>query len=161
MFVHEPINAPRLYPIYERCEALGIPVSINVGVPGPRLRTRYQDPMLLDDVLIDFPALTVVGAHMGHPWEGLLIRFMRKYPRLFLSNSAWLAKYMEPEVIRFMDSSVGRNRLIFASDAPLIAPARALEEAKRLPIQEAAMRGLPRWQCARGARDARRQDLSG
>jgi predicted TIM-barrel fold metal-dependent hydrolase len=41
-----------------------------------------------------------------------------------------------------MDSSVGRNRLIFASDAPLIAPSRALDEAKRLPISELALRGF-------------------
>jgi uncharacterized protein len=142
MFVHEPINSPRLYPVYERCEALGIPVSINVGVPGPRVSAAYQDAMLLDDVLIDFPELTVVAAHMGHPWERLLIRFMRKYPRLYLSNSAWLAKYLDPDVVRFMDSSVGRSRLIFASDAPLIAPARAIEAARELPISEAAMKNF-------------------
>jgi predicted TIM-barrel fold metal-dependent hydrolase len=139
MFLQEPIDSPRLYPVYERCEALGIPVSINVGVPGPRLRTKHQDPLLLDDVLIDFPDLTVVAAHMGHPWEALLVRLMRKYPRLYLTNSAWLAKYLAPEIVRFMDSSAGRNRLIFASDAPLIPPGRALEEARKVPIGAEAM----------------------
>ena len=142
IFVQEPLNGARLYPVYERCEALGIPVSINVGIPGPRLRVAHQDPLLLDDVLIDFPELTVVASHMGHPWEALLIRMMRKYRRLYLSNSAWLAKYLAPEVVAFMDSSVGRNRLIFASDAPLIAPSRALDEAKRLPISEPALTGF-------------------
>jgi predicted TIM-barrel fold metal-dependent hydrolase len=139
MLLQEPLSSPRLYPVYERCEALGIPVSINVGVPGPRLRTAHQDPMLLDDLLIDFPDLTIVAAHMGHPWELLLMRFMRKFRNLYLSNSAWLPKYLAPDVVRFMQSSVGIDRLIFASDAPLIAPARALEEARRLPIGDEAM----------------------
>jgi predicted TIM-barrel fold metal-dependent hydrolase len=76
---------------------------------------------------------------MGHPWEDLLIRMMRKYQRLYLSNSGWLAKYLAPEVISFMDSSTGRNRLIFASDAPLIPPSRALEEARLLPIGDASL----------------------
>jgi hypothetical protein len=137
--VNEPIDSPRFYPIYERCEAFRIPVSINVGVPGPRMRVRYQDPMLLDDVLIDFPDLTVVAAHMGHPWERLLIRLMRKYERLHLANSAYLATYLDPAVLRYMDSSIGHDRMIFASDAPLLDLGRALAAAKELPISEAAM----------------------
>jgi predicted TIM-barrel fold metal-dependent hydrolase len=64
---------------------------------------------------------------------------MRKFRNLYLSNSAWLAKYIAPEVVRFMDTSVGIDRLIFASDAPMIPPARALEEARRLAISEEAM----------------------
>jgi predicted TIM-barrel fold metal-dependent hydrolase len=137
--VNQPIDSARFYPIYERCEAFRIPVSINVGVPGPRMRVRYQDPMLLDDVLIDFPDLTVVAAHMGHPWERLLIRLMRKYERLHLANSAYLATYLDPAVLRYMDSSIGHDRMIFASDAPLLDLGRALAAAKELPISEAAM----------------------
>jgi hypothetical protein len=45
-------------------------------------------------------ARPAVVAHMGHSWEALLIRFMRKYLRLYLADSAWLAKYMDPEIIR-------------------------------------------------------------
>jgi predicted TIM-barrel fold metal-dependent hydrolase len=142
MLLQEPINSPRLYPVYERCEALGIPVSINVGVPGPRFRAAHQDPMLLDDVLIDFPTLKIVAAHMGHPWEALLVRFMRKYGTLYLSNSAWLAKYIGPEVIQFMNSSTGVDRVVFASDAPMIDPARALSEARQLPLSDEAMAGF-------------------
>jgi uncharacterized protein len=134
MFLQEPINSPRLYPVYERCEALSVPVSINVGVPGPRARAALQDPLLLDDVLIDFPHLTIVGAHMGSPWEPLLIRLMRKYERLYLSNSAWLATYLHPDVVAFMGSSLGARRLIFASDSPFMSPARALAAARELPV---------------------------
>jgi predicted TIM-barrel fold metal-dependent hydrolase len=142
IFLREPINSPRLYPIYERCEALRVAVSINVGVPGPRTRLALQDPLLLDDILIDFPDLTVVAAHMGHPWEPLLIQFMRKYENLFLTNSAWLAKYLHPELVHYMNSSVGRSRVLFASDAPYISPQRALEAAKKVAIDEGALGGF-------------------
>ena len=40
------------YPLYSACEELGVPVSINVGVPGPQVRSRCQDPVLLEDVLM-------------------------------------------------------------------------------------------------------------
>jgi predicted TIM-barrel fold metal-dependent hydrolase len=134
-----PINDRSYYPVYERCEAAGIPVTVNVGVPGPKFRARHQDPLDLDDVCIDFPDLTIIGAHMGHPWEALLIRLMMKFENLYLSNSAYLARYIDPAVLAFMDSSRGRNKLIFASDEPLIPIARALDDARALDISDDAM----------------------
>lgn len=142
MLSDQPINDRTYYPVYERCEALGVPVTVNVGVPGPKFRARNQDPLDLDDICIDFPGLTIVGAHMGHPWESLLIRLMMKYENLYLSNSAYLARYMDPAVVQFMDSSRGRHKLIFASDEPLIPIARALEDARALDISEDAMAGF-------------------
>ena len=134
-----PINDRLWYPVYERCAALGLPVTVNVGIPGPRVKGRGQDPMLLDDVLVDFPELTVVAAHMGHPWEAVLIRLMAKFPNLHLMNSAYLAKHMDPAVVTFMNSTRGESRLIFASDHPLIDFGRALEHARKLPLSEQAM----------------------
>ncbi|WP_067902960.1 amidohydrolase family protein [Nocardia vaccinii] len=136
LFTQEPINSRMHYPIYERCEALGIPVSINVGIPGPKVRGRCQDPMDLDDVCIDFPKLTIVASHMGHPWESLLIRLMMKYENLYLMNSAYLAKYMEPSVVSFMDSSRGRDRLLWASDFPMLSVEGSVKSARALDISD-------------------------
>ena len=137
-----PINDRLWYPVYERCAALGLPVTVNVGIPGPRVKGSCQHPMLLDDVLVDFPELTLVAAHMGHPWEALLIRLMAKFPNLHLMNSAYLAKHMDPAVVTFMNSARGDSRLIFASDYPLIDFDRALSHARQLPLSEAAMTGF-------------------
>ena len=85
--VHQyPLNDKLYYPIYTLCAELELPVSINVGVPGPRVRSTCQRPELLEDVLIDFKGLTVIGAHMGHPYEALLMQYMLKWPDLYLSN---------------------------------------------------------------------------
>lgn len=139
MLSDRPINDRVYYPVFERCEALRMPVTVNVGVPGPQFRARNQDPLDLDDICIDFPDLTIIGAHMGHPWESLLIRLMMKYENLYLSNSAYLARYIDPAIVRFMDSSRGRHKLIFASDEPLIPIARAIDDARTLDISTAAM----------------------
>lgn len=133
------LNHRLYYPVYATCEELGLPVSINVGVPGPQVRSRCQDPVHLEDVLIDFPGLTVVGAHMGHPYESLLVQYMLKWPQLHLMTSAYLATYMDPAVVRFMDSSRGRGRLLFASDHPILPVARALEAARALPLSDEGM----------------------
>ncbi len=138
--VHQyPLNHALYYPVYATCEELSIPVSINIGIPGPRIRSRCQDPVLLEDVLIDFPDLVVIGAHMGHPYEELLIEYMLKWPNLYLSNSAYLATYMHPALVRFMGSSRGRGRVLFASDHPFLPMERALDAARSLPLDEAAM----------------------
>lgn len=133
------LNHRLYYPVYATCEELGLPVSINIGVPGPQVRSRCQDPVLLEDVLIDFPDLTVVGAHMGHPYEALLIQYMLKWPRLHLMTSAYLATYMDPALVRFMDSSRGRGRVLFASDHPVIPAGKALTAARKLPLSSEGM----------------------
>jgi predicted TIM-barrel fold metal-dependent hydrolase len=133
------LNHRLYYPVYATCEELGLPVSINIGVPGPRVRSRCQDPVLLEDVLIDFPGLIVVGAHKGHPYEALLIQYMLKWPQLHLMTSAYLATYMDPALVRFMDSSRGRGRVLFASDHPVIPARKALDAARRLPLSEEGM----------------------
>jgi predicted TIM-barrel fold metal-dependent hydrolase len=133
------LNHRLYYPVYATCAELGLPVSINVGIPGPQVRSACQHPSLLEDVLIDFPTLTVIGAHMGHPYESLLIQYMLKWPQLYLMTSAYLATYMDPALVKFMDSSRGRGRVWFASDHPVIPTKKALDAARALPLSDESM----------------------
>lgn len=133
------LNHRLYYPVYATCEELGLPMSINVGVPGPQVRSGCQHPVLLEDVLIDFPTLTVIGAHMGHPYEALLIGYLLKWPQLHLMTSAYLATYMDEAMVRFMDSSRGRGRVLFASDHPVLPAAKAIAAARALPLSDEGM----------------------
>jgi predicted TIM-barrel fold metal-dependent hydrolase len=139
LFTQVPIDDPKHYPIYQVCEELGIPVGVNVGVPGPKVRSRVQHPELLEDVLIDFPDLTIIGAHMGHPYEELLINYMRKWDRLYLSCSAYAPKYLDRSLLRYMASSTGRGRVLWASDDPWFPMQRSIDEARALDLDDEAM----------------------
>lgn len=134
-----PFDDAVYYPLYAACEDLGLPVSINLGIPGPRAGSDCQHPRRLERVLVDFPELTVIGAHMGHPYESLLVTYMMKWDTLYLSNSAYLADYMDEGLVRFMNSSRGRGRVLFASDHPVLPMKRALESARKLPLDDEAM----------------------
>ncbi len=58
-----------LYPAYELCRAVGIPVLVHCGTSTfPGSSNRFADPILLDHVLQDFPGLTIVLAHGGRGW---------------------------------------------------------------------------------------------
>jgi predicted TIM-barrel fold metal-dependent hydrolase len=134
-----PTNDARHYPIYQACEELRLPVAINVGIPGPQVRSRVQHPELLEDILIDFPDLVVIGAHMGHPYEELLMNYMRKWPNLYLSCTAYAPRYMEPNLVRFMNTSTYRGRVLWGSDEPWFPMQRSLAEAKSLDLDDDAM----------------------
>lgn len=138
-FLHCDLNDRRLYPVYAACVEAGLPVRINVGIVGPAWSSRHQDPLLLEELLIDFPDLTVIGAHMGHPWELMMMRLIMKFEHLHLMTSAYLPKYFNPELVKFMGSSRGRGRIMFASDYPMIPIARAVDEARKLPLDEGSL----------------------
>jgi predicted TIM-barrel fold metal-dependent hydrolase len=133
------INEGPHYPVYQVCEELGIAVGINVGIPGPRVRSRVQHPELLEDVMIDFPRLNIIGAHMGHPYEELLMNYMRKWPNLYLSCTAYAPRYLDPNLVKFMNTKAYRGRMIWGSDEPWFPMRRSLAEAKELPLDEEAL----------------------
>ncbi|MGH8622732.1 MAG: amidohydrolase family protein, partial [Burkholderiales bacterium] len=54
--------------IYRRCEERGLPVMIHTGTSiFPGARSKWGNPLELDDVAIDFPDLPLVMAHGGRP----------------------------------------------------------------------------------------------
>ena len=60
----------RLYPIYEKCLELGIPIVMPLGAAPPRSGARnVAEPHLLDPVIGDFLELSIVGQSIGYPWE--------------------------------------------------------------------------------------------
>jgi len=75
--------------IYRRCEERGLPVMIHTGTSiFPGARSKYGNPMELDDVAIDFPDLRIVMAHGGRPLymeEAFFI--LRRHRRVWLDVS--------------------------------------------------------------------------
>ena len=58
-----------LYPAYEACQSIGIPVVVHCGTSTfPGSSNAFADPILLDDVLHDFRDLDIVLAHGGRGW---------------------------------------------------------------------------------------------
>ena len=78
-----------MYPIYAYCEDEHIPLIVMCGgAAGPTI--DHTAPQRLDQVLADFPNLTVVASHGGWPWvqEALHIAFRR--PNLYISPDMYL-----------------------------------------------------------------------
>ncbi len=80
---------PRLAELYERAQARAVPVTIHTGTSiFPGARSRFGDPMDVDDVAIDFPRLTILLAHGGRPlWMAAAFFVVRRHPNVLLEVS--------------------------------------------------------------------------
>jgi hypothetical protein len=135
---NRPPNDKVCFPIYAKCIELGVPVSVNTGIPGPPMPAEPQRPIYLDEVCLFFPELVLIMAHGADPWWGEAIRFMLKYPNLYMMTSAYLPKYLPAELIQFMNTR-GQGKVMFATDFPFLPFDRAIETATALPFREGVL----------------------
>lgn len=136
--VNRPPNDKVYYPLYAKCIELGIPISVNTGIPGPPMPAEPQRPLYLDEVCLFFPELVLVMAHGADPWWGEAIRLLLKYPNLYMMTSAYAPKYLPAELIQFMNTR-GQTKVLFASDHPVLSFERCLGEAAALPLREGVL----------------------
>ena len=82
-------SLPRLAELYDRAERAAIPVTIHTGTSVfPGARSRFGDPMDVDDVAVDFPKLPILLAHGGRPlWMEAAFFIVRRHPNVYLELS--------------------------------------------------------------------------
>ncbi len=75
--------------VYERAQANGLPVMIHTGTSiFPGARNVHAQPMLADDVCVDFPKLVVILAHGGRPlWMNEAFFLVRRHPNMYMDIS--------------------------------------------------------------------------
>ena len=136
----------RFWPLYERCEELGLALlfhtgtsGIGAGQPGGQgIGLDYARPIRLDAVAAAFPSLNVIAAHFGYPWHLELLAMALHKTNIYIDISGWAPKYIPAEVIREMKGRL-QNQFVFGSDYPFIQPERCLDELASMDIPEAAL----------------------
>jgi len=121
------------YPLYTKCCELALPLCLNTGLPGPPLPGEVQNPIHLDRVCVRFPELRLCMIHGADPWWDVAIRLMIKYRNLRLMTSAWSPKRLPQSLLHYL-STRGRDRILFASDFPVLSLERCLGEARKLEL---------------------------
>ena len=107
-----------MYPIYEKCVELDVPIFSCAGVPGPRLPMWPQHVERIDKVMYDFPDLVFVTRHGCEPWVDLAVKLMLKWPNLYYSTSAFAPKYYPNEIIDYANTR-GADKVIYAGYFPI------------------------------------------
>jgi uncharacterized protein len=133
-----PPNDRRFYPLYAACVDLGVPFCTQVGHTGPLRSSEPGRPIpYLDDVALDFPELVIVAGHIGYPWTAEMIALARKYENVYIDTSAYTVRRYPDELVDYMRAG-GRHKVLFGTNWPMIAPARALEGLDELALDDEA-----------------------
>jgi predicted TIM-barrel fold metal-dependent hydrolase len=126
------------YPLYAKCAELDLPLCINTGIPGPPIPGEVQNPIHLDRVCVRFPELRLCMIHGADPWWDVAIRMLIKYRNLRLMTSAWSPKRLPESLLHFMRTR-GADKIIFASDWPVLRMNRVVPEALGLDLPPEVM----------------------
>lgn len=122
-----PPNDRRYYPVYAACIDEGLPFCTQIGHTGPLRSSEYGRPIpYLEDVLLEFPELVVVGGHVGFPWIDEVTSLLHKFPNFYVDTSAYVLHRLPPDFVRLMKNE-GANRILFGTNWPMLSPARCLK----------------------------------
>jgi len=84
-----PLWDKRLEPVYEYLQRNNLPLTMHMGTTFARnAPVDYGRALHVEPVALKYPDLTMVLAHMGHPWHDEAIVIARKQPNVWLENSA-------------------------------------------------------------------------
>jgi predicted TIM-barrel fold metal-dependent hydrolase len=136
-------SSTAFYPLYETIQELGVPAifhtgqtGIGAGLPGGfGLKLGLSNPMLLDVVAADFPALSIVMAHPSVPWQDEAIAIATHKANVWIDLSGWSPKYFPENLVR-QSNSLLQDKVLFGSDFPLITPDRWMRDFAALAIKD-------------------------
>jgi predicted TIM-barrel fold metal-dependent hydrolase len=149
-------NDRSAYPLYEAAQELRIPVLVHTGHTGVGagepggggIRLKYSNPMLLDDVAVDFPDLTIIMAHPSFPWQDEALSVARHKPNVHIDLSGWSPKYFPDSLVQHANSIL-QDKVLFGSDYPLITPDRWLADFEKLDMKPAVVPKILKGNAAR------------
>jgi len=138
-------NDRAVYALYAEIEALGVPALFHTGqtaaVAGGGVRLKYSNPLALDDVAVDFPDLKIVLAHPSFPWQEEAISVALTKPNVYIDLSGWSPKYFPPILVQYANTLL-RDKVLFGSDYPVIAPERWLADFEQIAIRDEVRPGI-------------------
>jgi predicted TIM-barrel fold metal-dependent hydrolase len=135
-YLHFGPNHPNYFPYYEMAIRHRLPVIFHTGdTYSPRAKLRFANPILVDDVAVDFPRASFVLAHFGNPWLREAAEVVYKNFNVWADLSGLVvgdsAQYQEEtrrdmladtsqrvaEAFRYAERP---NRFVYGSDWPLV-----------------------------------------
>src|SRR3569833_448137 len=108
---------------------------------GGGVRLKYGQPMLVDDVAVDFPDMKIILAHPSWPWTDERLSMALHKENVFIDLSGWSPKYLQPQVIQYANGLL-KKKMLFGSDFPLIRPDKWLEAAGQVGFKEEVLAGI-------------------
>ena len=134
------------WPIYEVIAEYGLPAIFHTGHSGMGtgmrggggIRLKYGQPMMVDDVAVDFPDMKIILAHPSWPWTDESLSMALHKENVYIDLSGWSPKYFPKQVIHYANTQL-KHKMLFGSDFPLIKPDKWMAAAKDAGFREEVM----------------------
>ena len=130
--------------LYARLEKDRLPVMFHQGTsPLPYAPLSYSHPSATDRIATEFPNLTMVLAHIGHPWHGDCLAVVRKHPNVWADVSGLMLRPWSAWTgLRLCHEWGVTGKLLLGSDWPITEPKGVIGHLRGLGEFSAA-HGLP------------------
>jgi predicted TIM-barrel fold metal-dependent hydrolase len=146
-------NDPDYWPIYERCQELGLPIVSDSGFcelsPPPYHGGDWGEPMHFAEILRKFNRLTLVLAHLGSPFWDERVELAQRFPNVYFDTSlgfkglapwgpesTYRERFLhEVDAVRII-RKIGVDRVMFGSDAPGGNQLDQIEQILRMDLGE-------------------------
>lgn len=130
------VNEKLMYPLYEECGSLGVPVLFHMGTQfhtGTRL--KFCQPVDVDDIAVDFPDVKFIIAHFGWPWYEEAMAVVQRNVNVFFNIAGWAPRRIPSFVFDFMRGPV-KDKALLGSDYPLVSRLRVVNELAAIDLPE-------------------------
>ena len=125
-------NDRRFYPLWERCQELGLITLFHTGTTGlgafqpggGGIKLEYMRPIpYVDDVAADFPELQIIMAHPPFPWDRDGLAMLIHKSNVYMDLSGWAPQYFDPLVVQYA-LTIAQDKMLYGSDWPVLSPER-------------------------------------
>lgn len=130
------INDPRIDPLWDALESLGLPVTVHAGfdpLTGDRVCCM---PSEARKMLSRYPRLRIIFAHMGGNqfWQESYDELCGVKGEVWL-DTAYILRCPDDLLLKMIRRH-GVERVLFATDCPWASPKDTLEKLDRLPLTD-------------------------
>ena len=133
------VDDPKLRPLFETIDGLGVPVLVDVGTTGMGAgspgglgrRLRQSHPLAIDDLAAALPNLKIIAAHPGWPWADELLMTVLHKGNVFWETSGWGPVYF-PESLKHDIPRRLKDKIMFGSDYPSLTHQRLFDGWSKL-----------------------------
>ena len=127
---------PMLFPIYDACDQLGVPVSIMSGPTAPSLDTVR--PAAVGHVAKSFPNLSIICYHGFYPFVNEIIGVAFRWPNVYIVPDMYI---FPPGGGLYVEAANGclRKQILYGSSYPFRPMAQSIKDYRSLGFKDSVI----------------------
>ena len=124
---------PMLFPVYDACQQLGVPVSIMSGPTAPSL--DFVNPSAVGHVAKAFPSLSIICYHGFYPYVNEIIGVAFRWDKVFIVPDMYI---FAPGGGLYVEAANGclRNQILFGSSYPFRPMDQSINDYRLLGLND-------------------------